>query len=152
MALLEKPVYFIAGLILFLIAGFSLAYWWTSRIPGRPTGVRAEAVFLWAPAVGLPAPRRGDWIACWKESQHILCQLNNIDGTQEFKGEFLPYGERRSVLPNPLRIDAEKTREDRVWVDHALVPLVYLQTGHILIPQLKYDDGVRLLQQRSQAH
>ncbi len=151
MTLLEKAVYFIAGLVLFLVAGLIFAYWWTSRIPGRPTGVHADAVFLWAPAVGLPAPRRGDWIACWEESQHILCQLNNIDGTLEYKGEFLPYREKRSIPPSGLRIDAEKTRQDAVWVGDALVPLVCLKTGDILVPVVKYDESVRLLQQRGRA-
>ena len=152
MTLLERAVYFIAGLILFLIAGFIFAYWWTSRIPGRPTGVRADAVFLWAPAVGLPAPRRGDWIACWKENQHILCELNNIDGTEEYKGEFLPYGQKSSVSPNALRINAENTRKNAVWVGDALVPLVYLQTGDVLVPLVKYDESVRLLQKLSGTH
>jgi hypothetical protein len=151
MTLLEKAVYPVAGLILFLVGGLVFAYWWTSREPGRPIGVRADAVFLWAPAVGVPAPRRGDWIACWEETQHIFCQLNNIDGTLEYKGEFLCYGEKRSI-PRGLRIDPEKTREDAVWVGDALVPLVCLRTGDILVPVVKYNESVRLLQQRGRTH
>jgi hypothetical protein len=151
MTLLERAVYLIAGLILLLATGFVFAYWWTSRVPSHPTGVRADAVFLWAPAVGLPAPRRGDWIACWEEAPSILCQLNNIDGTPEYKGEFVPYGENRSIPPTALKIDSEKTREDAVWVGDALVPLVHLQNGDILVPASKYDEGVRLLQKRGRS-
>ncbi len=148
MTLLERAVYLIAGLILFLTIGFAVAFWWTSRVPSRPSGVRADAVFLWAPAVGLPAPRRGNWIACWQESPHILCQLNNIDGRPEYKGEFVPYGGDRSIPPSALKIDLEKTRDDKVWIGDALVPLVYLQSGDILVPVTKYDESVRLLQKR----
>jgi len=87
-------------------------------------------------------------MACWPDSSRILCQLNNIDGTLEYQGEFLPYGKKRSIPPSAVRIDAEKTREDKVWVGEALVPLVYLQTGDILVPLVKYDESVRLLQRR----
>jgi len=66
-------------------------------------------VFLWGPSVGLPAPRRGNWIACWQESAHILCQLNRIDGSLEYKGEFVAYQQRLSILPPPWRIDPQKT-------------------------------------------
>jgi hypothetical protein len=56
MTLLEKAVYLIAGLLLSMVIGFAVAFWWTSREPSRPAVVRADATFLWAPAVGLPAP------------------------------------------------------------------------------------------------
>jgi len=151
MALLEKVIYLIAGLILFMVVAFAGAYWWTSRVPSRPAEVRADAVFLWAPAVGLPAPRRGSSLSCGEESHHILCQLNNIDGAFEYKGEFIEYREKRLIPPSELKIDAEKTRDNKVWVGDALVPLVYLQSGQVLVPVTKYDESVRLLQERGKA-
>ncbi len=149
MTLLEKAIYLIAGLVLLMVIAFAGAYWWTSRVPGRPAGVRADAAFLWAPAVGLPAPRRGSWLSCWEESQHILCQLNNIDGAFEYKGEFTEYREQRLIPPSELlKIDLGKTRDDNVWVGGALVPLVYLQNGDVLVPVAKYNESVRLLKER----
>ena len=145
---LEKSVYLISGLILFMVIGLAAAYWWTTRVPSLPAGVRADAVFLWAPAVGLPAPRRGNWLSCWEENQHILCQLNKIDGTFEYKGEFAEYREKRLIPPGELKIDSEKTCDDHVWVGDALVPLVYLQSGDVLVPAMKYDESVRLLRER----
>jgi hypothetical protein len=154
MSLLEKMVYVTAGILGLLIVGSSVAYWWTSRVPNRPSGVGTEAVFLWAPAVGLPSPRRGSWLGCSEENEKILCQLNNIDGRLEYKGEFVRYGDKAAISSNHLRIDSIKTNryDDKVWVDRALVPLAYLENGDILVPAIKYQESVRLLQQRQQTH
>ena len=152
MPLFEKAIYVAAGLVAFFIIGVVGAYWWTSRVPSRPAGVPANAVFLWAPAVGLPAPRRGDWLACWEESEQILCQLNDIDGSLEYKGEFLPYAHKRAIPADELKIDSVKTRRNKVWVGKALVPLVCLENGDTLIPASKYDEGVRLLLRLEQIH
>ena len=148
MSLAEKLVYLIAAVLALLIAGYVAAYFWTSRVPARPSDVRADAAFLWAPAVGIPAPRRGDWIACWQESTYIFCQLNDIDGKLEYKGEFVSYPQKRPIPPAPWRIDPEKTRDDKVWIGEALVPLVYLQSGEIFVPVSKYEESVSLLHQR----
>jgi hypothetical protein len=150
MTLLEKAVYVVAGMMATLIVGIMLAYWWTARVPSRPRGVRADAVFLWAPAVGLPAPRRGDWLGCWQESGQILCQLNDIDGSLEYKGEFVSYDHKGPTAAKDLRFDSMKTRRDAVWIGEALVPLVYLENGDILIPASKYEEGSRLLQRLEQ--
>ena len=148
MSLLERATYAVAGILAALIVGYVIAYWWTGRVPSRPAGVRADAVFLWAPAVGLPAPRRGDWLACWRENQQTLCEVDNIDGSFEYKGEFVPFGEKELVSTSALKIDALKSRQNAVWVDHALVPLVCLESGEILIPASKYEEGVKLLERR----
>ena len=47
MSLVERVVYAIAGVLAILIVGYAIGYWWTSRVPSRPSGVRADAVFLW---------------------------------------------------------------------------------------------------------
>jgi hypothetical protein len=148
MTLLEKSIYLAAGLILLSVVVFAGAYLWTSRVPSRPVVVRSDAVFLWAPPVGLPAPRRGNWLSCWEESQRVLCQLNNIDGALEYKGEFTEYRGKGPISPSELIIDSEKTRDDKVWIGGALVPLVYLRSGDILVPAAKYDESMRLLQER----
>src|ERR1700726_4068247 len=120
MTLLEKAVYMVGAIMAVLIIGIVVAYWWTTRVPSRPDEVRADAVFLWAPAVGLPAPRRGDWLACWEEGQQILCQLNDIDGKLEYKGEFVRYGAKGPIPASVLKINSIKTRDDKVWVGEAL--------------------------------
>ena len=56
-------------------------------------------------------------------------------------------GTRRGfVASDQLKIDPEKTRDNKVWIGEALVPLVYLQNGEILIPVDKYDEGARLVE------
>ncbi len=95
--------------------------------------------------LGVPAPRRGDWLACWEEKEQTLCQLNDIDGSMEYEGEFIPFGHKSRPTADQLRIDAMKTRRNKVWVGKALVPLVCLENGDILIPASKYAEGVELL-------
>jgi len=51
-----------------------------------------------------------------------------------------------------LKIDPEKTGDDKVWIGSALVPLVCLENGEVLIPASKYQDGARLLEQRKPNH
>ncbi len=70
----------------------------------------------------------------------------------EYEGEFVLPGERGSVPASKLKIDPEKTRDDNVWIGQALVPLVYLQSGDVLVPLSKYDESVHLLQRRGLTH
>ena len=74
--------------------------------------------------------------------------MDDIDGSFEYKGEFVPYAGKESPLNGAFKIDASKSCENKVWVDHALVPLVYLESGEILIPASKYNEGVKLLEPR----
>ena len=131
-----------------LIVGFFVASYWSARVPSRPKGVSSDAVFLWAPAVGFPAPRRGSWLSCSEQDQHDLCTLSNIEGGTEYEGEFVRYGDRGVVPAAQLRIDPDKSRRDAVWIGSALVPLIYLQDGEILVPASKYEDAVRLVNSR----
>ncbi len=133
-----------------LIGGFFLASYWSTRIPTRPSTVAIDAVFLWAPAVGLPAPRRGSWLSCSEQDMHDRCKLSNIDGRTEYEGEFVRYGDRGVVAAAQLNIDPNKSRRDAVWVGSALVPIIYLRDGEILIPARKYEEGARLVE-RSKA-
>jgi len=138
----------LAGVL--VIGGFFLASYWSTRIPSRPSTVAVNAVFLWAPAVGLPAPRRGSWLSCSEQEMRDHCRLSNIDGLTEYEGWFVRYGDRGVVPAAQLKIDPDKSRRDAVWVGSALVPLIYLQDGEILIPASKYEEGARLLE-RSKA-
>jgi hypothetical protein len=79
-----------------------------------------------------------------------LCELDNIDGTLEYKGEFVPYQEKRLIAPSELKIDSSKTGDDKVWIGDALVPIVHLQSGDVLLPVSKYDESVRLLERRGE--
>jgi len=151
MTVTEKVVSAMAAAIVALIICVAIAFWWSGRVPNRPNGVSASAVFLWAPHVGLPAPRRGTWLDCWKEDQGPdRCRLSQVDGTTEYEGEFVPYGRKPPLQTDQLRINAEKTREQKVWVGGALVPLVYVDNGEILIPADNYEAGARMLE-RSKA-
>jgi hypothetical protein len=56
---------------------------------------------------------------------------------------------KRLIPADQLKIDAIMTREHKIWVGEALVPLVYLKNGEILIPATKYQEGARALNQQS---
>lgn len=152
MTLFEKAVYTVAALIALMIAGLVGAYWWSSTVPSKPKEVAADAVFLWAPHVGSPGPRRGWWLSCWERAGHNGCKLSDVDGNTEYEGEFVPYRDKGTLPADQLKIDPEKTMDDKVWIGSALVPLVVLQNGKVLIPASKYEEGVRLIEQRKPSH
>jgi hypothetical protein len=129
-----------------LILGIVGAYWRSNTEPRRPKGVSADAVFLWAPYVGVPGPRRGWWLYCEQKFEgSIWCTVSEIDGATKYEGEFIPYHVGTIIAPDSLKIDPLKSRELGVWIDHKNVPLVYLKNGEILIPASKYDEGRQLL-------
>ena len=150
--MLEKVVYALATIVALLILGLVGAYWWAGTVPSRPKAVAPNAVFLWAPHVGFPGPRRGWWLSCGENAGHNHCKLSDVDGNTEYDGEFVQYGSKGSVPVDQLKIDSEKTREHKLWIGSALVPLVYLDNGEVLIPASKYEDGVQLLEQLKPNH
>lgn len=121
------------------------AYKWANMEPKRPRAVSPNAVFLWAPYVGFPGPRRGWWMVCWEDNRLDYCRLSSIDGQTEYEGQFVPYGSKNLIPAIALGIDPAKTREHKVWVGQALVPLVYLKNGEILVPASKREEATRLL-------
>jgi hypothetical protein len=143
-----RLLYFVAAVVGLLIVGAVGAAWLAGTIPSRPKGIASNAVFLWALAVGFPGglPRRGDWLACRENAAHDDCKLSDIDGSTEYEGNFVAYGEKSSLPADQLQIETEKTSENKVWVGSALVPLVYLKNGKILIPASQYEEGARLVE------
>lgn len=61
-------------------------------------------------------------------------------------------GDKGFLPADQLKIDPEKTRDNKVWIGSALVPLVFLQDGKVLIPSSKYEEGARLLEQRKPSY
>lgn len=145
---LREIAFGLTALMTLFMGGLIVAYWWSNKIPSHPKGVSSNAVFLWAPYVGLPAPRRGSWMACWEESSHNRCRLSSVDGDTKYEGEFVPYGRKGVVPGDQLKIDPNKTRENSVWVEDQLVPLVYLENGEILLPAGKYEEAAHILTDR----
>jgi hypothetical protein len=152
MTMFEKTVMALAVVVIVLIIAAFGAFWWAGTVPSRPRGVAADAVFLWAPHVGLPAPKRGWWLACWEDAGHNRCKLSWINGSTEYEGEFIPYGHQGPLAADQLKIDSTKTGEETVWVGVVPVPLVYLENGEVLIPAGKYEEGVRLLEELKPRH
>jgi hypothetical protein len=148
----EKAVATLGATAALLIVGIAGAYWRANTVPSRPRGVSSTAVFLWAPFVGFPGPRRGWWLACSERSGQVHCMLSGVDGKTEYEGQFAPYNHDATISNDQLRIDAIKTREHKVWIGEALVPLVYLENGQVLIPASKYEEGTRLLNQLKSNH
>ena len=103
-------------------------------VPRRPRGIPKGAVFLWAPPVGLPAPRRGDWVHCWQQPNwgQDRCRLSTIDGTALFEDDYIPDQGGAPVPRGELQIDPVGT--DFLWVGDTQVPVVHLKNGKLLIP------------------
>ena len=145
--MLKKVALTLTAILVVVVTGIAASYWWSNRVPSRPKNVSPDAVFLWAPYVGVPAARRGWWMGCErKPRQQTWCTLNNIDGSLEYEGDFLPYVP--GVPLAELNIDADKTRENKIFVGGAFVPIVYLKNGAILIPAAKYQEGKRIMDLR----
>jgi len=127
------------------------AYWWSNTPPKRPSDVSANAVFLWAGHLGLPAPKHGTWIACWTDAANGAnkCRLTEMDGAPGYEGIFLPDTGRNPVPESDLKIEAEPTSDVTHWVSLGGLrgaPLVFLKDGTVLIPKDAYQDGMAKLE------
>jgi len=138
------------GAFIFAVTGVLGVYWWAKVPPSRPKGLSVNAVWLWAPPVGLPAPKRGVWLSCWLEPGDGTCRCRTTDkhGRTLYEGPFRPY-KQKSVSESELPISADQTQLHRldqgVFVNDELVPLVYLKSGEVLIPEAQYEKGRKLL-------
>ena len=145
MALFAK----ISGIVLILLVGGVVgAYWWANTPPNRPGGVPLKAAWLWAPSVGLPAPKRGMWVSCWQD-ENSHCRTTDKDGRLYYEGVFLPYKGQTRLPAGDLAIDVARTQEHAyehaLFINEELVPLVYLTGGEVLIAAAKYDKGKQLI-------
>jgi hypothetical protein len=136
------------GALFLVILG---AYWWSNTPPRRPSDVSANAVFLWAGHLGLPAPKHGTWIACWTDTANGVnkCRLTEMDGTPRYEGIFLADTGRNPVPESDLNIEAEPTSDVTHWVRLGGLrgaPLVFLKDGTVLIPKDAYQDGTAKLE------
>jgi hypothetical protein len=131
------------------VIGVFCAYWWSNTPPNRPREVAASAVWLWAPALGLPAPKRGVWVGCMvnQQDKRVHCQTNDKNGRLEFEGIFAPQTDHGSTADvRSMEIDVEKMSFSlSVFIDSELVPLVALKNGEVLIPAVAFDRGLKVL-------
>lgn len=126
------------------------AYWWSHVPPRRPKDVPADAVFLWAGHLGLPAPKHGTWIECWTDTANGVnkCRLTEMDGTPGYEGVFLADTGKNPVPESDLKIEVEPTSDVTRWVrldGLRGAPLVFLKNGTVLIPEDAYQDGMAKL-------
>lgn len=134
------------GVPVLVISG---AYWWSNTPPRRPNGVSQNGAFLWSGSVGLPSPRRGNWVECWVDrlNKEDVCRFTDIKGVVYYEGVFLP-DQGNIPIPNyDLRIRARFTSD---WAPHVsvrdtYVPLLCLQNGRVLIPKDNYLKGKQKL-------
>jgi hypothetical protein len=132
----------ITGVIAVLsIAVLSEIYLVSNSEPSRPPNVTSDAVFLWAPYVGFPSPRRGWWISCREEKNRISCTESEIDGLVKFAGQYQIYRQNTDNATTNSLIDAKKSRDFGVFINHKYVHLIYLKNGAVLIPKMMYEEG-----------
>jgi len=131
-------------LIILLVGG----YWWANTPPKRPKNVTASGVFLWAGGLGLPAPKHGTWLECWEDTdQHVdKCRLTEMDGTRDYTGIFVPDNKQGVITQSDLKIESIDTANTTFWVridqnPMNAAPLVFLESGTVLIPQAGYVEG-----------
>jgi hypothetical protein len=132
------------------VLAIASAYWWANVPPKRPKDVPADAVFLWAGHLGLPAPKHGTWIECWTDAANAVnkCRLTEMDGTRGYEGIFLADTGRNPVPESDLKIEAEPTSDVTHWVSLGGLrgaPLVFLKDGTVLIPKDAYQEGMAKL-------
>jgi hypothetical protein len=137
--------------VIVLVAAIAIfgAYWWARTPPKRPHGVSANAVWLWAPAVGVPSPKRGMWVGCMVNPQDKRphCQMNDKNGRLRYEGVFASQTAKKSTRDaESMEIDVAKMGfELSVFIDEELVPLVVLKNGEVLIPAVAFDRGLEIL-------
>jgi hypothetical protein len=140
----------VALVIGFIVGGIAILYWWSNVPPKRPANVSSRAVFLWAGHLGLPALKHGTWIECWTVSSagNERCRLTSMDDHVEYEGAFLLNTGKAPVTESELNILSEQTSQHiNLWVrvNGSLVPLVFLKSGRVLIPQEAYQEGLAKL-------
>jgi hypothetical protein len=149
-----------------VVLGIVGIYWWADTPPTRPAGVTKDAIFFWGLPVGLPAPKRGDWVSCNfdPELNQDVCRVVAMDGVLIYQGIFMPYLAKTPLHDDQLTIDANLTNlaQERVEVNPAtagsgerginFVPLVYLRDGDVLIPEQSYAEGAKKLSELRAAH
>ena len=147
-----KVLIIVAAVVGAAILALAGAYWWSNVPPKRPKDVPADAVFLWAGHLGLPAPKHGTWIKCWTDTAKGVnqCKLTEMDGRVTYEGVFLADTGKTPVQQSDLTILGEQTSQSvNLWVrsQGQLVPLVFLKNGTVLIPKDAYQDGLTKLEQ-----
>src|SRR5215470_17017890 len=96
------------GVVLLGVIGIFAAYWWANTPPNRPRAVSARAVWLWAPAVGLPAPKRGMWVSCMTNPDNrSYCRMQDKKGQIIYEGRFAT-NEKAMTTVGPMEIDVQK--------------------------------------------
>jgi hypothetical protein len=156
----------IYGMAIVLLIVAVMFIWWAYSAPQRPANVSSSAVFFWGPPVGLPGPKRGDWITCWFEPRQNedRCTIVEVDGSLLYEGVFVPYGSQTPLPASQLLIDSKMTnlaqervsvmvlRQDSSKPVPRFVPLIYLHNGEILVPEKGYERAKERLNELQKAH
>lgn len=154
----------LVGLILLAVVFQIVTIWWYSFPPKRPNSVSPNAVFIWGLPVGLPAPKRGNWVNCWFDPKENVdeCRVASVNGALLYQGPFLPYQGQTPVPENELAVDSKTTSQNGPeQVDFIatseessdpgvqVVPLLFLWNGNVLIPAKAYQAGKEQLDERA---
>jgi len=128
------------GVMIVVVIG---VLWWAGRVPRRPSGLSANALYVERGVVPFMLSSRGEWLDCWFDDHERVdrCKLTDKKGALEFEDVFVPY-EGQSPLPQ-VDLVLDHRRTGQVWTGsyerHTLVPIVYLMDGEILLPRSEYE-------------
>lgn len=141
----ERIVAILTTIVVVGIASIVGGYWWSNSTPSRPKSVPPNAVFLRAPATGMPGAPRGQWLACWEVRERDRCRVSSKNGDTEFEDTFITY-DRRAVRNSQLRIDVgPRSKTQLTWLGNGWVPLIQLEDGTLLIPESRYEEGMKII-------
>ena len=141
-------VLIVVALVLAVIFGLMVR---ASTVPPKPDGLSPRAIYVEQLHVPFQLTRNADWLDCWFDEHENVdrCKMTDLRGRTEFEDVFLPLPGRKPAPSDRLQFDTHLTgsvltsaNTNGRWV---FVPIVFLQDGTVLIPQSRYDQGVRVL-------
>jgi len=152
-ALLKRTLILLGTLVLLCMA-VACAYWWANTPPRHPRSVSVNGVFIWGASVGLPSPKRGNWVECWFDNKNNLdmCRFTDMKGSVYYEGVFSPDDGEKPLHQSELKIRSRLTSDwsPIVSVGNTFVPILCLRNGRVLIPKDGYAEGKRKLDQLRQ--
>lgn len=124
------------GIIIALIAFVIGAYQWSNHVPSRPKNVSSNAVYLRGPGLPTPHAPNGKWLSCrLRVDSQVYCSVYETHGNMEFSGKYVVVKGPAPSDKNLLRIDTEKSAMGGVPAGNTSAPVLFLQSGAVLIPE-----------------
>lgn len=140
--LLKVLLSIVAATIIVVLVGLRIIIWWSHSTPRRPRDMPMNAIWIPVPPVVSDFSRSGNWLGCHVEGQSNRCLVTKSDGTVQYDGLFLPSEGIGPIPEERLRYNIKNTMYLWVYLNqcHTNVPVVHLQDGTVLLPEVGYQE------------